>query len=116
MLILVLIRKRGKELVNVKREGNIMITKEQAAEMLMKERAGQSEYYSSEIRIISIEEVMLPEPYRFHDETITWKRESWRCTYEHRDKIHDRHWSEWKVRECFVVEPEEGPHVIGPFD
>jgi hypothetical protein len=92
-----------------------MVTKEQAAEMLMKERAGQSEYYSVEIRNISIEEVILPELYRFHDETIRWKRESWRCTYEHRDKIHDEPWSEWEVKECYIVEPEEGAHVIGPF-
>jgi hypothetical protein len=92
-----------------------MVTKEQAAEQLMKERTFQSEYYASEIRIISIEEVILPESHRFHDETITWKHESWLCTYEQREKMHDRPWSEWKTKECYVVEPEQGPHVIGPF-
>jgi hypothetical protein len=92
-----------------------MITKEQATELLIKDRTFQSEYYSSEIRSISIEETILPEPHRFHDETITWKRGAWLCTYEQREKKHGRPWSEWKTKECYIVEPEPGPHVIGPF-
>jgi hypothetical protein len=94
----------------------MQVTREQALQLIQENQSGQTEHYSSEIHILSLEPGTLPEFHQFHDEDITLQAECWVCEYEHRE-IHpgrssQKPWGPWEKRVCYVVVPEPNPFVI----
>lgn len=94
----------------------MQITKEQALQFIQENQSGESPYYASEIRILSLESGTLPEFYRFHDEQVRLQTECWVCEYEQRDRHSNGSvwsvWGEWEKRRCYVVVPEPNPFVV----
>ena len=92
------------------------LTREQALQLIQESQSGESAFYASEIRVLSLEPGTLPEFHRFHDEQISLQADCWVCDYEHRQRLPDGTslgpWSAWKKRRSYVVVPEPHPFVI----
>ena len=94
----------------------MQVTREQALQLIQKSQSCDTEYYSSEIRILSLELGTLPEFHQFYDEDIALQVECWICEYEHRETISNNSslskWGPWEKLVCYAVVPEPKPFVI----
>ena len=94
----------------------VPLTREQALQLIQESQSGESQFYASEIRVLSLEPGTLPAFYQFHDEEVRLQAECWVCEYEQRDKMSDGTsfgpWSEWEKQRGYVVVPEPNPFVI----
>lgn len=92
------------------------LTREQALQLIHESQSGESAFYASEIRVLSLEPGTLPEFYRFHDEQISLQADCWVCEYEQRQRLPDGTergpWSSWKTRRGYVVVPDPHPFFI----
>ncbi len=94
----------------------MVLTREQALQLIQESQSGESGFYASEIRVLSLEPGTLPAFYRFHDEQISLQADCWVCEYEQRQRLPDGSslgpWSAWKKRHGYVVVPEPSPFFV----
>ena len=94
----------------------VSLTREQALQLIQESQSGESRFYASEIRVLSLEPGTLPEFYQFHDEEVQLQAVCWVCEYEQRERLSDGTslgpWRKWEKRRGYVVIPEPNPFVI----
>lgn len=94
----------------------MFLTREQALQLIQESQSGEFQFYASEIRVLSLEPGILPEPSRFHDEQVSLQAQCWVCEYEQRQRLPDGAslgpWGAWEKQRGYVVAPEPNPFVI----